>query len=66
MKRMNFVVACLRPSQNVKLGIFTGSVQFDLSAMSEPGSIPPGLILNLQSTTTQSTVMTGMMLKEVE
>ena len=27
MKRMNFVIACLRPSQNVKLGIFTGSVQ---------------------------------------
>ena len=24
---MNFVIACLRPSQNVKLGIFTGSVQ---------------------------------------
>ena len=23
MKRMNFVIACLRPSQNVKLGIFT-------------------------------------------
>ena len=22
MKRMNFVIACLRPSQNVKLGIF--------------------------------------------
>ena len=25
-KRMNFVIACLRPSQNVKLGIFTGHV----------------------------------------
>ena len=25
MKRMNFVAACLRPSQNVKLGIFTGN-----------------------------------------
>ena len=25
MKTMNFVTACLRPSQNVKLGIFTGS-----------------------------------------
>ena len=25
MKRMNFVIACLRPSQNVKLGMFTGS-----------------------------------------
>ena len=25
MKRMNFVIACLRPSQNAKLGIFTGS-----------------------------------------
>ena len=29
MKRMNFVTACLRPSQNVKLGIFTGSRAFD-------------------------------------
>ena len=27
MKRMNFVIACLRPSQNFKLGIFTGSDQ---------------------------------------
>ena len=25
MKRMNFVIACLRPSQNMKWGIFTGS-----------------------------------------
>ena len=25
MKTVNFVIACLRPSQNVKLGIFTGS-----------------------------------------
>ena len=25
MKRKNFVNACLRPSQNMKLGIFTGS-----------------------------------------
>ena len=25
MKRMNFVIAGLRPSPNVKLGIFTGS-----------------------------------------
>ena len=25
MKRMNFVIACLRLSQNVKLGILTGS-----------------------------------------
>ena len=25
MKRMNFVIACLRPSQNMKLHIFTGS-----------------------------------------
>ena len=25
MERMNFVIACLRPSQNMKLGIFTGS-----------------------------------------
>ena len=29
MKRMNFVVACLRPSQNVKLGIFTSSHAVD-------------------------------------
>ena len=27
LKRMNFVIGCLRPSQNVKLGIFTGIVQ---------------------------------------
>ena len=27
MKRMNFVIDCLRPSQNVKLGIFTVVVQ---------------------------------------
>ena len=29
MKRMNFVIACLRPSQNVKFGIFTGSREVD-------------------------------------
>ena len=29
MKRMNFVVACLRTSQNMKLGIFTGSRAVD-------------------------------------
>ena len=29
MKRMNFVVACLRPSKNMKLGIFTGSRAVD-------------------------------------
>ena len=29
MKRINFVAACLRPSQNVKLGIFTGSRAVD-------------------------------------
>ena len=29
MKRMNFVIACLRPSQNIKLGIFTGSRAVD-------------------------------------
>ena len=28
-KRMNFVIACLRPSQNVKSGIFTGSRAVD-------------------------------------
>ena len=26
---MNFVIACLRPSQNVKFGIFTGSRAVD-------------------------------------
>ena len=29
MKRMNFVIVCLRPSQNMKLGIFTGSRAVD-------------------------------------
>ena len=29
MKRMNFVICSLRPSQNVKLGIFTGSRAVD-------------------------------------
>ena len=29
MKRMDFVIACLRPSQNMKLGIFTGSRAVD-------------------------------------
>ena len=29
MKRMNFVMACLRLSQNVKFGIFTGSRAVD-------------------------------------
>ena len=29
MKRMNFVIACLRPSQNAKLGVFTGSRAVD-------------------------------------
>ena len=33
MKRMNFVIGCLRPSQNVKLGIFTGSRAVDSRAM---------------------------------
>ena len=28
-RRMNFVMACLRPSQNMKLGIFTGSHAVD-------------------------------------
>ena len=30
---MNFVIACLRPSQNVKLGIFTGSRAVDSKEM---------------------------------
>ena len=29
IKRTNFVIACLRPSQKVKLGIFTGSGAVD-------------------------------------
>ena len=29
MKRMNFVIACLRHSPNMKLGIFTGSRAVD-------------------------------------
>ena len=29
MKRMNFVIACLRPSRNMKIGIFTGSRAVD-------------------------------------
>ena len=29
MKRMSYVIACLRPSQNVKSGIFTGSRAVD-------------------------------------
>ena len=33
MKRMNFVIACLRPSQNMKLGIFTGSRAVDRQEM---------------------------------
>ena len=33
MKRMNFVIACLRPSQNVKLGIFMGSRTVDSKEM---------------------------------
>ena len=33
MKRMNFVIACLRPSQNVKLGIFMGSRAVDSKEM---------------------------------
>ena len=35
MERMNFVIACLRPSQNVKLGIFTGSRAVDGKEMYE-------------------------------
>ena len=33
MKRMNFVIACLRPWQNVKLGTFTGSHAVDSKGM---------------------------------
>ena len=29
MKRMNFVIACLRPSQNMKLGFFMGNRAVD-------------------------------------
>ena len=35
MERMNFVIACLRPSQNVKLGIFMGSRAVDGKEMSK-------------------------------
>ena len=35
MKRMNFVTACLRPSKNVKLGIFTGSRAVDGKEMNK-------------------------------
>ena len=30
---MNFVIACLHPSQNVKLGIFTGNRAVDCKEM---------------------------------
>ena len=33
MKRMNFVIACLRPSQNMKLGVITGSRAVDSKEM---------------------------------
>ena len=33
MNRMNFVMACLCPSQNVKLGIFMGSRAVDVKEM---------------------------------
>ena len=33
MKRMNFVIACLCPSQNLKLGIFMGSRAVDSKKM---------------------------------
>ena len=29
MKRMNFIITCLRPSQNLKFGIFTDSRAVD-------------------------------------
>ena len=38
MKRMNFVIACLRPSQNVKLGIFTDSRAVDGKEMYKEAS----------------------------
>ena len=37
MKTMNFVTACLRPLQNVKLGIFTGSRAVDGKEMYKKG-----------------------------
>ena len=37
MMRMYFVTACLRPSQNMKLGIFTGSRAVDSKKMYKEG-----------------------------
>ena len=49
MKRMNFVIACLRPSKNVKLGIFTGSRAVDGKDSRYPGALPP-LLENFRPT----------------
>ena len=38
MKRMNFVIACLRPSQNLKFGIFTSSRVVDGNEMYKKAS----------------------------
>ena len=38
MNRMNFVIACLRLSQNMKLGIFTGSRTVDGKEMYKKAS----------------------------
>ena len=39
MRRMNCVIACLRPPQNVKLGIFTGSRAVDGKEMYKKGAM---------------------------
>ena len=47
MKRMNFVIACLRPSQNVKLGIFTGRRAVDDKKCTKKGDARAKLLFCL-------------------
>ena len=49
MKRMNFVIACLRPSQNVKLGIFTGSLAVEVKNRILSGQIQLLLLIASQT-----------------
>ena len=49
MKKMNFVIACLRPSQNVKLGIFTGSLAVDVKNRISSGQIQLLLLIASQT-----------------
>ena len=59
---MNFVIACLRPSQNLKLGIFTGSRAVDGKEMCEKRyltsvrNIVSGCVSKYILDTTQSSV----------